>query len=226
MLNEQNITLYRRERDKGIPAKYALAYVRETQRQPVHSWLADLDTKDTVTGAIGPFVVVVKVEVDEDGHHGEYDTHGMFTDERAPGNLRNTCRDWNTDYEWYQPATLASDYRAEYRRTGMSRGVAAEAAAAQVRQDMHDDAGREWFGVIASVTVDGMELAEHALWGVDTIPGYNRTPYFVGVAEQLIAGATDEARDAIPGMIATKLAEVAHLRAALGDNADTGDRHE
>ena len=218
-MNAEVIRRYRAERATGTPAKPALQIAKHTTRAPAHAFLAELDTDTPVNGAIGPFAVAVKVRLDEDAKLGDDDVSGTFTDVHEPGCVKNTRRDWGTDYEWYRPATYTLHHAYDdNRRRGMSKQVAREAVAAQIKRELVEDAGREYVGVIVTVTVAGRELAREALWWIDCPPDHDNRPYLIEVAEDLIEQAIGAARDAIPAALEANAVEAAALRRALAWN--------
>lgn len=213
-MNMELAARYRQLRARGVTAAHALNLARYQQRTAAYPWLDKLDTHNPVHGTIGPFTVHVSVEDDADYRLGEDDVTGTFSDTYAPGAIRNTHRNWGTDYQWYHPSTVAQNRYNELHAGGASKQVAREQAAARLRQDMADDAGRAYYGVHVSVTCDGIHLAEESLWAIDTVPGYDGHAYLVQVAEDLIAEALPAARDAIPAEIERITGNLAALRHA------------
>jgi hypothetical protein len=214
-MNMEIAARYRQLRAEGATARHAFDLIRNEQRPTAYRWLDKLDIHNPVHGTVGPFTVNVSIQDDEYNRLGEDDITGTFSDERTPDSLRNTHRDWSTDYAWYHPSNYARDhYVDDNRRNGASKQVAREQAAARLRQDMADDAARAYYGVVVSVTCNGSDLAGESLWGIDVGPGNDGHSYFVEVAEDLISGALIAARTAVPAEIARVSANLAALHRA------------
>jgi hypothetical protein len=208
---------YKAERAEGFNAYTALKSARSDLREPTltYPFLRDLDIDRPTTGTVGPFTVTVQITPDQDAKLGEDDISGWFTDTYETGCIKNTCRDWTTDYEWYRPCNDTLNNLLRYlRQSGMSKGAAQDFYAEQVRREMAIDASRQYFCVDVSVKVAGRGLANASLSWIDVIEGYDPMPYFREVAEDLIPEALGEARDAIPAALARLESTVAALRAA------------
>ena len=219
------VARYRAERAKGSPAHVALSVARYADRTPAHPWLAKLDETTDATGMIGPLLVRVRVEPDEESRLGDDDVTGTFTDTADAWTIPNTVRpDWDVNgqgYKFYRPCTYTREHALAYhRQMGMSRQVAAETYAEQVRREMHDDAHRRWYGVIVTIAAAGHSLATESLWGIDTVPGYNGQPYFIETAENLIGAAVEAAHTALPGVIATAQAAVVLRQSQVAELRD------
>lgn len=219
MLDPMILRRYRSERAKGTPAVAAMAIARHAARSPRYPFLTGLDLDQTVAGNVGPFAVRVQVQPDEDARLGDDDVTGVFTDTYTPGCIRNTVApDWHINgqgYRWYRPAkeTLSHAYD-NHRRAGMSRGAARAAYAAQVVQEMNQDAQRRYVGVVVTVGVAGHRLADESLWWIDCPPDYDNSVYLTEVAEELIDTALDAAHKAIPAVARQVESELAELRSA------------
>lgn len=220
-MNENVLRIYRRERAKGASASAAWRTATYTRSVvPAHAFLASLDDSPMrVSGKIGPFDVSVSVVVDDDARLGDDDVTGTFTDTYEEGCVKNTRRNWGTDYEWYRPSNYTLEYAYdEARKAGMSKSVARAAVAERIRLEMDDDAERQWFGIQATVRIGGEEVGSSSLWGIDSIPGYDAKPYFIEVATEQIDEAIHEARKALPAALQAAEAQVAMIRAAMAED--------
>lgn len=223
-MNEQILRKYRSERAKGMSAASALQFAKGTSADPKYAFLAKLDADSTVKGAIGPFKVKVSVVPDEDGQLGEDDVTGVFTDEYEEGCVKNTRRNWGTDYKYYRPSNyvLTNAYE-DFRTAGMSKGVARDAVRELVEEEMGDDASRQYYGIEVTVKVAGKTLGHGSLWNIDTIFGYESAPYFIEVAQDIIEDALREAREAIPAAIEENATQARALAEALAWSPESAE---
>lgn len=209
---------YRAERAKGTPALYAAQIARTGTREPAHPFLSDLDVYESARGTVEPFTVSVQVVPDDQSRLGEDDVTGWFTDTYEDGCVPNTAHVNGHSYKYYRPCndTLQSAY-SYYRQAGMSKAVARDAVAEQIRTEMTQDAERSYWGVVVTVTLPhwAEPLARESLWGIDSIPGHDAAPYLIETAEELIGEALDAARAALPAVVQQAEAEIAALRTAI-----------
>lgn len=150
-----------------------------------------------VEGVINGIDVRVAVERDEDSRIGEDDVTGTFSDTWSEGAVKNTSG--RGSLEWYIPSndTLANTFN-ELRRSGMSKSVARERYEEIVRQEMDADRTRTYLGVTVALSLDGEQLAESSLWGIDSPEDDDVTPYLIEVAVDLIGEAMAQAETDAP----------------------------
>lgn len=210
--------------------KYSRAYPQSTytayrawqyDHQPSaeeHPWLMPLQDSpgSHVEGEVEGFSVQVMVHRDDDTKLGWDDVTGHFTDQYAPGCVKNTRRDWATDYQWYHPSEHTLTHEAHWlRQNGMSKGVVEDTMIELVRLEMKEDASRQYYGVVVTVSYDGEEIASTALWGIDGTDGYDVRHYLRDTASELISEAVDSAQDELPKLLAKAEAHAAALRARV-----------
>jgi hypothetical protein len=159
----------------------------------MRGWLFGLDLHSPRKGTEEGLEVIARVVTDDDAELGEDDVTGWFTDKREPVCLRNTHRDWGSDYDWYHPSNYDLQYAdGSDAPKGTSKQVARERAAERIRQAMAEDATRRYHGVIVTVKLGVIEITSTSLWGVDTI-NYDDGGYFAEVADDLIDEAMRQA---------------------------------
>ncbi len=221
-LTDDQMRIYRRMRDEGKTASLALELTRYADHAPAYPWLAGLPHAETVKGFIGPFTVVVRVVPDDDARLGDDDVTGTFTDDADDDTIENTYRyngDGNGgDWKFYRPSTYTREnVRAEYAAQGMSHGQIEHAYRARVRQEMRDDHMRETFGIIVDVYVAERHVGNASLWGIDTVPSYERLfPAHVrDEAENLISEAMDQGRATLANEAAYARRQADALEAAM-----------
>lgn len=222
-------SLHRANPYHPLGIQHAVQIARDEKREPPPAY-AFLDKVENgpceVTGQIGPLRVRVRVVPDTDSRLGEDDVTGTFTDTESDTTVKNTRRDWGTDYAFYEPSTLRrAQTREEYTKLGMSKAVAEDAMRFDIDQDMAADASRTYHGVIVTISVDGHDLAQTSLWSIDTmdtIDGYDGRGYVIDVAEELITEALNEAKAARPETVAAAYEHAAKLAAAMNDFPELG----
>jgi hypothetical protein len=223
-MNEQAMAIYRESRKAGMSALYAYQYAVYTQKPLTHGFLARLGvmSQSSVSGTVDGFDVTVKL-VEDDDQRGEDDVTGRFTDEKVPGAVRNRFRDWGSSYDYYVPSTYTlNGVYAEFRKSGMSKSMARQAVSVRIVSDMKDDADRRYYGVVVSVSLDGVELGQDSLWSIDVIDAAQGDDYLRQVADsQLIPTALDEAREAIPAELEKLRSTVARLEGFLAETGET-----
>lgn len=194
-MNETILAKYRTERAAGVSPVQAMRVARSTY-DPVSTYpfLTDLTAFNSATGEVDGLKVSVRVVPDEDYQLGEDDVTGWFTNDRDSDVLRNTCRNWGSDYNWYHPSNYDLQYAGgSDAPKGTSKQVAREWAAERIRTAMREDAYRSAYGVIVTVSLDDVELGSASLWGIDGTDSYDAAPYLREVAEELIPEAMAEA---------------------------------
>ncbi len=199
-----------------IPIATAVQIARYETTEPTGPWafLAEIENGScTVTGELGPVTITVVIETDDEP--SEDDVTGEFTDRKSETTVPNTRNDWHIKTKYYEPSTVRlAETPADYSALGMSRAVAREAMRAAIDADMAADASRYSYGVIVTVSVDGEELGNASVWGIDTIDGYDGRAYFIETARDLTGEAIDQARDRGPQAAEQARAHAAKLEAA------------
>ncbi len=218
-MNTDLIRQYRQYRKEGQPATVALSSARFHLAPPAYPWLAGFGPMDCKSapahGIIGPFEVRVWCERDDESRLGEDDATGVFTDTWSEGCIPTGGRTGN-DYKWYRPSNYTLEHAYDdLRRRGMSKQEARHAYDRQVQEEMAEDRERTWWGVVATVSVGGIEVGQASLWGIDETPSYDPARYLRDVAEEVIAEAIHSAREAIPTTIADTMGAVADLHRAF-----------
>lgn len=207
-----------------ISTQTAVRVARYEQNPPCGAYMFLLNiqegTCDSVDGVIGDHLMVQVAIVDDDiSRLGEDDVTGTFTDVYVEGCVKNTCRNWGTDYQWYRPSTVRRGTTlADYQRYGLSKARAVEAMRWGVQQDMKDDASRRYHGVRAIVRVDGEIVGEDSLWGIDLIGGYDSRSHMIATAVDCIEEALNQARQESVATVARARRHAARLAEALGVN--------
>lgn len=186
-----------------MPIAHALRIARyEAASAPAgYEFLDELhDSESEVSGVVSGVDVRVVIEADHDSHIGEDDVTGIFTDQWSEGCVKNTGAEHNS-LKWYQPSndTLQNTYR-ELRQAGMSKSVARERYDQIVQDEMEADRTRAYLGVIVTLSLDGVELAESSLWGIDAPEDNDNVPYLISVAHDLIGDAMRQAEHDAPNL--------------------------
>lgn len=199
-LTPSQLRQYRRQREAGVGAKVALQIVRFDARTPKYDFLEGFNEYGNVKGQVAGFDVTVRSVYDEDAHLGDDDVTGTFTDRFEEGCITNTARYYSyaqngQGSKWYKPSNYDLQYaESEVRASGVAKGRFAEALRERLERAMTEDAGRQYFGVLVTVSFDGEELGTASLWGIDVIPDYSTNAYFQETAEELIEEAIDQAK--------------------------------
>lgn len=198
-MTADQLARYRQARADGGRPEQALAYARWQTQPPAWPWLT-LTVDQPAIGTIDGLTIRVAAVPDDDSQLGEDDVTGWFTDRNDGTCLRNTHRDWGTDYAWYHPSTYDLHY-ADGRDApkGTAKQPAREWAAARIRQAMADDAARRNYGVTVTVSLDGYKLGSASLWSIDT----DDPRYLINVAEDLIPQALAAAREEMATLAAS-----------------------
>ncbi len=218
-LTERQLRQYRQKRAEGLGAKYALAMVKETAKPARYAFLNGFNEYGDVTGDVDGFTVHVRSTYDEDSRLGDDDVTGTFSDRYSDGAIKNTTNGENgRGYKWYLPSNYDREYaESEVRASGISKGRVAEVLRERLEQAMTDDAYRNYFGVIVTVSLDGEELADASLWGIDVLPRFDASPYLIETAEDLIGEALDQARANLPIAIARTMTHAERLTAKIDE---------
>jgi hypothetical protein len=211
-MNENLVRRVRRiQRDARFPMPITTAITiarYETKPPPAgYEFLERLNDYDSdVTETVDDIEIRVRVVEDDDSRIGDDDCTGTFTDEHSEGCVKNTGGSRN-GFEWYLPCneTLHNTFQ-ELRNAGMTKAAAQERYDQIVQMEM--DADRSYVGVIVTLSLDGQELAENSLWGIDSLPDANGLPYLIEVAHDLILEGMAQAEKDAP-----KLAERLRARA-------------
>ena len=218
-LSADVLRAYRKHRAAGLPAKVALEWARSMNAAPKYDFLAEFGEYgiDRVTGTVGPYTVTAEIMLDEDWRLGDDDVSGTFTDDYDDTCVKNITDGINgSGLRWYKPSAYTLDHAmADYRRAGMSKGVAAQAVRMRVRDEMRQDAERLYSGVTVMVEIDGTELGNASVWGIDTIPSLDPGPYFRETADGLIGEAIDDAKVNLPARLRRVLSRAQSFAAAL-----------
>lgn len=188
--------------------------------------------RDTLDGVVNGIDVRVTVEADQDWRIGDDDVTGTFTSTYTEGAVKNTGGERNS-YEWYLPCTdtLTNTFN-ELRAAGMSKSVARERYAEIVQQEMDADRTRSYLGVIVTLSLDGVELAETSLWGIDNPEDGDSRPYLIEVAVDLIDEAMRAAEQDAPSLAeklrarAQAISERFPVENAHGELITDGDESE
>ncbi len=221
-MNAAQLRIYKAQRSQGFGASYALHTAKARLAGPRHSFLADLDTVNSeVSDTIGGLTVKAWVEDDYDLRLGYDDVTGYFTHDPDADTVANTARGpRGNGYKYYHPSSYTlTDAYADYRRGGMSRSVARDAVRARVQREMHEDADRQYYGVVVSARLGDRELARTSLWGIDIGSDDGAAQYLVDTADELTDEVVREAHAAIPGVLASTLAGASALVELLRDEA-------
>ena len=201
---------YRRARAAGTPAKYALQLAR---------WIVadrlDIDIDRPLTIERDGFTVTLKATSDsyidlEDLGYGRFED-GTEDDEGyehpdTPGAIPNPNRDSRNiggDSRYYVPSIPRADRITEYRRAGMSRSVALDAARADETAEL--DRLSSWGPMVvvlaATVYRAGIELGSASVGGIELawsdITRTDGSEYLAEVADDIIPEAIDEAKEAL-----------------------------
>ncbi len=210
-MNEILLRIYRMQRANGARALDAMRTARYETKAPAYPWLEAFDQYTHAYGIVGPFEVKVWCTNDPDGRLGDDDVTGEFTDTWSEGCVSTRCS--GREYKWYRPSTYTLKYAmAEYRQAGMSRQDAQRAYDKRVQDEMAEDRERSWWGVIATAYIDGTDVGEASLWGIDETPNYDPARYLRDVAEDLISEAIDYARKDMLTTIADTEARVSLVK--------------
>jgi hypothetical protein len=192
-VNTEQLARYREWRRKGMRPVTAKRFAESLPFVSQHDVFNGLSVDTTHAGEIDGWMVHVKVGIDQDAKLGDDDVTGWFTDVYEPGCIRNTHRNWGSDYEWYHPSNYElRDLPTDGSTKGMSKQVAREHIAEQIRKAMADDADRYYVHVRVSVFRAGVELGSAGLYGIDLL-GRDDTNYLGEVAEDLLSDAVVEA---------------------------------
>jgi hypothetical protein len=200
----QQVRYIQRSASYPLPLSTAVMIARyEAKKPPVgYEFLAEIDDYPShISGTVEGVDINVQIVADDDQRIGDDDVTGTFTDTFSEGCVKNTGGSRN-GYEWYQPSTdtLANTYNA-LRKAGMSKAVATERYNEIVQQEMDADRDRTYLGVIVTLSLDGTELADNSLWGIDAPEGHrNNVPYLVEVAVDLINEGMRQAESDAPNL--------------------------
>lgn len=226
-MNQSIRRRYNSQRAEGMPAQVALTIARWLVSDTRHDFMSDLDTDKRVTGAVGPFDVEVRVEYDDDSRIGDDDVTGTFsaaTKRPGPEWVRNSATGWTAgaDAMWYRPCAyaLSGQYFVDARNMGMTKSVARDYERACIRRDMTQDADRSYYGVHATVSIDGHEIAGSSLWGIDHIGGESSDRYIRDMGDDQVDEAIEEAWRVVPARIERLAATRDKLVAAYGETRD------
>lgn len=179
----------------------AVQIARYETAETAYPFLADLRWDDHAAGELDGFDVVVTARDDIDSQLGEDDVTGTFGDHWAEGAIRNDAngRDWHDNgagCDWYYPSAYDLQHlHDDLKRAGMSRGVAEDTYRAVMAERIRDDRERAYYLLHVVVSLDGEELADEYLGGVDIIS--DRT-YLADAAAEMIDETLERAREALP----------------------------
>jgi hypothetical protein len=177
------------------------------------------DSPMTVTGEVDGLTVTVQVVSDDDWQLGDDDVTVSFGDEYHEGAVRYTINGLNGQgCKYYYPSNMrmSGDERPYWQAMGLSRSQVTEYERWVIQQDMRDDADRSYVGVIATVSVDGTELGESSLWGIDCpLWGYDNKPYIIEVAGEQVSEAIDQAKDNAADIVKAARATAAKVERLL-----------
>lgn len=206
-MNTELLRRVRRLRKDNPFMPLGMQYAVEQARRETKAWdgkypfLSEISNgygEEKATGEVDGFTVTVKIEPDNDCQLGEDDVTGTFGDSEQDGAIKNTLSGWgNGDgLKYYYPSNYRMDpENFEHEGRGMSRGVRADYQRWLIEQDMSDDYHRQYYGVIAEVEYDGVEVGQSSLWGIDMLDRMDAVPYFREVAEEQIDEALDQAKE-------------------------------
>lgn len=195
----------------------AVRLARYTEAKPRYDFLSDLDTAPgKYEGEVEGFTVTVKVVPDEDSRLGEDDVTGHFSDTPEDGAIKNTRRDWNSDYKYYIPSNYdRTELPKDLERYGMSKSVREATYRARIKEAMCEDASLDYLGITVEVELDGISLGSASLWGIAVFHDSVNRASLCDAADELIEEAIEEARECLPEVAADMAHKVDALKAKL-----------
>lgn len=197
---------YRKHRTGPYPlgVKTALQVARYETAEPKHEFLSALrwGGHEKVHGEVEGFQVIVEQSYDETSRLGEDDVTGTFSDTWEEGAIKNEGADRygnGGDAKWYIPSNYDRTERLkDLRNLGMSKSVALDAYRACLQEAMRDDQQRTYYLMHVTILLEGEELADDYLGGIDII---DEAAYLMDVAAEMIDEGIYKAREALPKKI-------------------------
>lgn len=203
---------YRRARERGIPARSALALARWAVSPPAFDWQSDRNGNDVARFARDGFDITLRTQPDyESGgveETGALDW-GRYSDEagrkvpdppvRDAYPVEITTRD---GIAWYVSSETLASRVAYYRKAGASRAVALDMARADVRSEAEPwdgQDGPQTVGLTVTASRAGIELGSASLWGIgvgwdDVTRQYQTHRWLDEIAPDLIDEAIEDAK--------------------------------
>jgi hypothetical protein len=189
-------------RKHGMRAADALRYARHPTYPPTE-WLDHADRKEH---EVDGFRVVVEVRPSE--FDDDLSFLGEFTDKWEPGahdRFQGQEPHWwsslHGEYRYIVPTMTYEEHRKGLLDLKYGKAEADRLARSYVQRDIRrlEDYGNGWcmVGVVATVSLNGIELGGASVWGVESD---SATEHFEELADEMVAEALEDARDNLDGL--------------------------